>query len=51
MLAEDEMPALMQLRDRYKDEKPLEGARIMGCIHMTIQTAVLVETLVDLGAE
>ena len=51
LLAEDEMPALMQLRDRYKDEKPLEGARIMGCIHMTIQTAVLVETLVDLGAE
>jgi adenosylhomocysteinase len=51
LLAEDEMPALMQLRERYKEEKPLEGARIMGCIHMTIQTAVLVETLVDLGAE
>jgi adenosylhomocysteinase len=51
LLAEDEMPALMQLRKQYKDQKPLEGARIMGCIHMTIQTAVLVETLVDLGAE
>ena len=51
LLAEDEMPALMQLREHYRDEKPLEGARIMGCIHMTIQTAVLVETLVDLGAE
>ena len=51
LLAQDEMPALMQLREKYKDQKPLEGARIMGCIHMTIQTAVLVETLVDLGAE
>jgi len=51
LLAEDEMPALMQLRQLYKDQKPLEGARIIGCIHMTIQTAVLVETLVDLGAE
>ena len=51
LLAEDEMPALMELRKQYKDQKPLEGARIMGCIHMTIQTAVLVETLVDLGAE
>ena len=51
LLAEDEMPALMQLRERYKNDQPLKGARIMGCIHMTVQTAVLVETLVDLGAE
>ena len=51
LLAEDEMPALMQLRENYRDEQPLEGAKIMGCIHMTIQTAVLMETLVDLGAE
>ena len=51
LLAQDEMPALMQLRDKYRQEKPLEGARIMGCIHMTIQTAVLIETLIDLGAE
>ena len=51
LLAQDEMPALMQLRENYRDEQPLEGARIMGCIHMTIQTAVLIETLVDLGAE
>ena len=51
LLAQDEMPALMQLRERYKAEQPLEGAKIMGCIHMTIQTAVLIETLVDLGAE
>jgi len=50
-LAENEMPALMALRTRYKDAQPLEGAKIMGCIHMTIQTAVLIETLVDLGAE
>ena len=50
-LAENEMPALMALREKYKDTQPLEGARIMGCIHMTIQTAVLMETLVDLGAE
>tara|TARA_B100001079_G_scaffold25547_1_gene19554 strand:- start:1688 stop:3073 length:1386 start_codon:yes stop_codon:yes gene_type:complete len=50
-LAESEMPALMALRTRYKDELPLSGARILGCIHMTIQTAVLMETLVDLGAE
>ncbi|PID81806.1 adenosylhomocysteinase [bacterium DOLZORAL124_64_63] len=50
-LAEKEMPALMGLRRKYKDAKPLAGARIMGCIHMTIQTAVLIETLVDLGAE
>lgn len=51
MLAEHEMPALMQLRDKYRDEQPLAGAKIMGCIHMTIQTAVLIETLIDLGAE
>tara|TARA_X000000950_G_scaffold215103_1_gene258849 strand:+ start:4522 stop:5874 length:1353 start_codon:yes stop_codon:yes gene_type:complete len=51
LLAQDEMPALMQLREKYRDKKPLEGAKIMGCIHMTIQTAVLIETLIDLGAE
>ena len=51
MLAQDEMPALMQLREKYHEEQPLKGARIIGCIHMTIQTAVLIETLVDLGAE
>ena len=51
LLAQDEMPALMQLRENYRDEQPLEGAKIMGCIHMTIQTAVLIETLIDLGAE
>ena len=50
-IAEGEMPALMALRRKYKAEQPLEGARIMGCIHMTIQTAVLIETLVELGAE
>lgn len=50
-LAESEMPALMALRDKYRDEQPLAGARILGCIHMTIQTAVLIETLVDLGAD
>ena len=51
LLAQDEMPALMQLRERYRVEQPLKGAKIMGCIHMTIQTAVLIETLIDLGAE
>ena len=51
LLAQDEMPSLMQLRERYRSEQPLKGARIVGCIHMTIQTAVLVETLIDLGAE
>jgi adenosylhomocysteinase len=51
LLAQDEMPALMELRAKYKDEQPLKGAKIMGCIHMTIQTAVLIETLIDLGAE
>ncbi len=50
-LAEKEMPALMALRSKYRDAKPLADARILGCIHMTIQTAVLIETLVDLGAE
>ncbi|MHA7879685.1 MAG: adenosylhomocysteinase [Saccharospirillum sp.] len=50
-IAEHEMPALMALRHKYKAEQPLKGARIMGCIHMTIQTAVLIETLVELGAE
>ena len=51
LLAEHEMPGLMALRKRYSDSLPLKGARIAGCIHMTIQTAVLIETLVDLGAE
>ena len=51
ILAQAEMPALMKLRERYGNEKPLKGAKIMGCIHMTIQTAVLIETLVELGAE
>ena len=50
-LAETEMPGLMALRKEYKEKKPLKGARILGCLHMTIQTAVLIETLVDLGAE
>lgn len=50
-LAEAEMPALMALRDRYRKDQPLKGAKIIGCIHMTIQTAVLIETLMDLGAQ
>ncbi len=50
-IAESEMPALMTIRARYHNTQPLKGARIMGCIHMTIQTAVLIETLVSLGAE
>lgn len=50
-IAEGEMPALMALRQKYKASQPLADARIMGCIHMTIQTAVLIETLVELGAE
>jgi adenosylhomocysteinase len=50
-LAEREMPGLMATREKYRDEKPLEGARISGSLHMTVQTAVLIETLVDLGAE
>jgi len=51
MLAENEMPGLMSLRQKFKDSKPLKGARIAGCLHMTVQTAVLIETLVVLGAE
>ncbi|MGF1556624.1 adenosylhomocysteinase [Paucihalobacter sp.] len=50
-LAEAEMPGLMSLREEYKDSQPLKGARIAGCLHMTIQTAVLIETLIALGAE
>ncbi|MFL2854776.1 MAG: adenosylhomocysteinase [Pseudohongiellaceae bacterium] len=50
-LAEAEMPALMSLRAKYEKEQPLAGAKILGCIHMTVQTAVLIETLVALGAE
>jgi len=50
-LAEAEMPGLMSLRSEYRKEKPLKGARIAGCLHMTIQTAVLIETLIELGAE
>lgn len=50
-IAESEMPALMTIRRKYAAEKPLKGARIIGCIHMTIQTAVLIETLIELGAE
>lgn len=51
ILAENEMPGLMALREKYGQSKPLAGARIAGCLHMTIQTAVLIETLVELGAE
>ena len=51
LIAEGEMPALMAIRAKYRDQQPLKGARIMGCIHMTIQTAVLIETLVELGAD
>ena len=50
-LAEHEMPGLMALRAKYTDEQPLAGARIAGSLHMTVQTAVLIETLVELGAE
>src|SRR5688572_20758137 len=50
-LAEAEMPGLMALRAEYGAAKPLKGARIAGCLHMTIQTAVLIETLIELGAE
>ena len=50
-IAETEMPALMALRDKYRASQPLKGARILGCLHMTIQTAVLIETLMELGAE
>src|SRR6476661_6556199 len=50
-LAEHEMPGLMALRAEYRGKRPLAGARIMGSLHMTVQTAVLIETLVDLGAD
>ena len=50
-IAEYEMPGLMELRSRYGETKPLKGARITGCLHMTVQTAVLIETLTALGAE
>ena len=50
-IAEGEMPALMAMRAKYRDSKPLAGAKILGCIHMTIQTGVLIETLLELGAE
>jgi len=50
-IAETEMPGLMSLRDEYKEKQPLKGAKILGCLHMTIQTAVLIETLVKLGAD
>ena len=50
-IAESEMPALMALREHYRDAQPLAGAKILGCIHMTIQTGVLIETLIALGAE
>ncbi len=51
LIAENEMPGLMSLRKEFAKSKPLHGARIIGCLHMTIQTAVLIETLIDLGAE
>ena len=50
-IAEKEMPGLMALREQYINEKPLSGANIIGCLHMTIQTAVLIETLIALGAK
>ena len=50
-LAEHEMPGLMALRERYRGQRPLAGARIAGSLHMTVQTAVLIETLVELGAD
>ena len=50
-IAESEMPGLMALRDEYGTKKPLSGARVAGCLHMTVQTAVLIETLTDLGAD
>src|SRR5690606_25114640 len=50
-IAEKEMPGLMALREEFGAKKPLKGARIAGCLHMTIQTAVLIETLIELGAE
>ena len=50
-LAEVEMPGLMAMRQKYGPSKPLKGARVAGCLHMTIQTGVLIETLLELGAE
>ena len=50
-IAENEMPGLMMMRKKYGESKPLKGARIAGCLHMTVQTAVLMETLMELGAE
>ena len=50
-IAETEMPGLISLRKEYKGKNPLKGAKILGCLHMTIQTAVLIETLVELGAD
>ena len=50
-IAESEMPGLMALREEYSEQSPLKGARVIGCLHMTILTAVLIETLVNLGAE
>ena len=50
-IAETEMPGLMALRDEFGAARPLKGARVAGCLHMTVQTAVLIETLVDLGAD
>ena len=50
-IAETEMPGLMSLREEFENSKPLNGAKIAGCLHMTIQTAVLIETLIKLGAE
>lgn len=50
-IAENEMPGLMKMREMYGETKPLKGARIAGCLHMTLQTAVLIETLTALGAE
>lgn len=50
-LAEGEMPGLMMMRKKYGATKPLKGARIAGCLHMTVQTAVLIETLLELGAD
>ena len=50
-IAETEMPGLMALREEYKGQKPLDGVRLTGCLHMTIQTAVLIETLHELGAD
>ena len=50
LIAETEMPGLISLREEFRKSKPLSGAKIAGCLHMTIQTAVLIETLVELGA-